>query len=117
MIKISLISMLFFSLTACSSKSHLHDQEEVVQEAKRELDASMTNGEFKEFGSLNELKGSFSFNITIHKNGQVVTVHAEDRDGSVDHQNKLKDFIKAYQFNFKMPKGRSYKFEYTFLYK
>jgi hypothetical protein len=53
--------------------------------------------------------------ITIREKGEVAAVFcAENENGSITSQNILKDFIQSYVFNFKMPKGKRYKFQYEF---
>ncbi len=95
-------------------KPHLSDKETVIEYAYLELDESMKNGDFFEWGQETGVKGEFTFDITIRDKGEVATVFAVDRKGEVKDQNDLKDFLKDYRFNFKMPKTKSYKFQYTF---
>ncbi len=63
------------------------------------------------------INGTFTFDITIREKGEVATVFSVKRDGEVEDHNHLKDFIKAYKFHFKMPKSKSYKFQYKFQFK
>ena len=59
--------------------------------------------------------GEYTFDISIHEKGKTASVFCDSREGgSIAMQNKLKDFIKEFQYYFKMPKGKKYKFTYTF---
>ncbi len=112
MIGIAMMSLPISSVA--QKKVHLSDKEVIIEYAYLELEESMKSGEFYEFGQKTGIKGEFTFDITIREKGEVSTIFAVKREGEVKDQNKLKDFIKDYKFQFKMPKGKSYKFQYTF---
>ena len=115
-----LIGILILGISNSSfaqKKPHLSDKEVVIEYAYLELEESMKSGEFYEWGLETEIKGKFTFDITIRDKGEVGTIFAISREGEVKDQNDLKDFIKQYKFNFKMPKTKSYKFQYTFQFK
>lgn len=95
----------------------LESKEEIVEKAMETLDKGMNppEGLIYVFKMENDIKGEYVFDITIHEKGKVATVFCDSRDGGdIKSQNKLKDFIKDYSFNFKMPKGKKYKFRYKF---
>lgn len=93
----------------------LTDKEEIISQAKKELDAAIQSGELKEFVTLNNIKGEYIFDITIHEKGKVLTVFVVSSDADeMSKQNLLKTKVREFQFNFKMPKGKSYKFQYIF---
>ena len=53
--------------------------------------------------------------ISIREKGNVASVFAVEREnGTIDSQNRLKDYIMEFKFNFKVPKGKYYKVRYTF---
>jgi len=114
----SIILGIVFSLSTivCTAqkKPLLSDKEVVIEYAYLELEESMKLGEFFEFAQESGVKGAFTFDVTIREKGEVSTVFAVKREGEVKDQNKVKDFIRDYKFQFKMPKGKSYKFQYTF---
>ena len=87
-----------------------------VQNAISELDFAMLppKGSLYLFSLDNKLKGSFTFDLTIRGKGEMATVFVVSNEaGTLKMQNMLKDRLKSFRFNFKIPKGKSYKFQYT----
>jgi len=116
--KQGLVLLLFF-IVAFNSFSQkavlLTEKESIIAQATKELDASIQSGELKEFVTENNIKGEYIFDITIHEKGKVLTVFVVSSDGDdMSKQNLLKTKVREFQFNFKMPKGKSYKFQYIF---
>jgi hypothetical protein len=113
-IKITLL-LLIISFAATAQKPLIINYEEAVAKAKAELDVSMKSGELKEFAVKNNMKGEYIFDITIHERGKVLSVFAVSNDtDNIKGQNILKDFVRTLSFNFKLPKGKNYKFQYSF---
>lgn len=116
--KLFLIFLLLSSITVNADKKPLiEDYDEVVATAKTAIQKSMEapEGELHLFVQENKISGRFEFEITIHEKGLVATVFVKSNEGgSIQSQNKLKDFVKNIKFDFKMPKGKSYKFSYLF---
>ena len=55
-------------------------------------------------------------NITIQKNGEVVSIFAQsDEKTNIPMQNMLKDIILRYRFDVTVPKNERLKFTYTFI--
>jgi hypothetical protein len=111
--------MLFFlvlaGFAASAQKKSLYEYDDVVALAKSELDSSMHVGVFKEFAVKNRVKGEYIMDITIHEKGKVLTVFSVSNDtDDLKKQTLVKDFLRKFLFTFKMPKGRTYKFQYTF---
>ena len=97
----------------------LENDDEIIATAIAELDTAMQGpeGYFYQAGQKFAIKGAYTFDITIYEKGQVSSVFAvKNERGTIDGQNTLKDVIRGYLFNFKMPKGKRYKFQYTFNY-
>ena len=114
--------LLCFLLPAClatnAQKKSLLEYDEVVAEAKAELDSSMHVGDFKEFAVKNNIKGEYIMDITIHEKGKVLTVFAVSNDSDdLKTQTRVKDFLRMFTFAIKLPKGKMYKFQYTFNFK
>jgi hypothetical protein len=92
-------------------------KEEVIKQATLELDQAMTSPEglLYKFGQKYNISGEYTLSLTIRNKGQVVSVFVADKkDGNIPSQNSLKDQILDFQFSFKMPKNKDYKFNYTF---
>lgn len=107
-----------FLVVALPGKKPLIEKyDEVVEAAMQQLNKSMEGpeGELFLFQQSSGIKGLYDFDITLHEKGEVATVFVRRNEGgSISFQNKLKDFLKEMEFDFKMPKGKDYKFNYTF---
>jgi len=114
-----LLTVLFFiSISLHAQKPELIElKEEVIKQANLELDNAMTppEGTLSKFGQKYKISGEYTLQLTIRNKGQVVSVFVADKkDGNIPSQNALKDKLMDFQFNFKMPKNKDYKFSYTF---
>jgi hypothetical protein len=92
-------------------------KEEVIKQATLELDQALTppEGPLYKFSQKNHITGEYTLDITIRNKGQVVSVFVADKkEDNIPSQNSLKDKILDFQFSFKMPKNKDYKFSYTF---
>lgn len=103
---------LFFQVNG--QKNYYVEEEEVVKAAYAELESSMKEGALKKFAEKYKITGSYTMDITLKNKGEVASVKTIERDGEIADQNALKDFIIEYKFPFKMPKNKSYKFQYEF---
>ncbi len=108
------------SITAWSQKKPLIEgKDEIHARAIQEIELAMAppEGSLYLFAQEHGISGEYTYDITIREKGDVATVFAHGHNnGNLNAQNKLKDFMMAFQFNFKMPKGKSYKFKYTFAF-
>lgn len=115
-----LILLIMLGLSSFSQKKELiEDKDLVIERAKAELDLAMTapEGSIYLYALKNPIKGEYTFDISIWEKGTVTSIFVvESKNGTIDAQNRFKSFLMGYSFNFKMPKGKSYKFRYTFLF-
>lgn len=106
------------SITTHGQKLPLIDNyDNVVELAKQEIEQSMQSpdGGLFLFTQENGISGTYDFDITLHEKGLVATVFVKSNEGgTIQMQNKLKDYVKRMEFNFKMPKGKDYKFNHIF---
>ena len=116
-----LIIILLITLSAIIVKAQkpelLELKEEVIKQANLELDLAMTppEGSLYKFSQKYKVSGEYTLQLTIRNKGQVVSVFVADKkDGNIPSQNNLKDKLLDFQFSFKMPKNKDYKFSYTF---
>lgn len=114
-----LIFILFFSIQSQGQKRLIQEYNQVVEAAKAELDSMM-----KQAGSLQteakevNVKGEYILDVTIHEKGKVLSVYMVSSDADdVKMQNRAKDLVRRVEFGFKVPKGKTYKFQYTFSFK
>lgn len=103
------------SFIQAQKKPFYNEEEEVIEAAYKNLDYNMKEGIIKAWAEKTQPKGSYTLELTIKHKGEVVTVGTIDRKGGdIPTQNSLKNFMKNYRFPFKMPKERSFKFNYEF---
>lgn len=110
--------IILFAITAFGQKKQLVEyRENIVEKAIAELDSvsSAPNGLLYKEIAESGIKGHYVFDITIREKGFVATVFiVNEGENSIPMQNRLKDIVKSYRFSFKVPKGKSYKFQYPF---
>lgn len=98
-----------------AQKRLLSDQQEVTNAAIHAIEVSMSNGHLFELKEKYQITGTYVFDITIRKKGEVAAVFAvENNGGTIAFQNRIKDTIKEMKMGFKMPKNKNYKFTYQF---
>lgn len=117
---ILLIFIVFLGTASFAQKKVLiEDKDEIIARANAELDSAMMapEGAIYLFTQKNPIRGEYTFDISIWEKGTVTSIYAVgNNNGTVDAQNRLRSFLMTFKFNFKMPKGKSYKFRHTFLF-
>lgn len=118
--RLSILFTVIFSLTALASTAQkretLTNDEEIITKAQSFLDQQFKNGELKLEAEKRGIKGDFVLDITLYKNGNVLTVYSpfEISDEKVRPQNQLKDLLMTCEFPFKLPKNKRVKFRQNF---
>jgi hypothetical protein len=114
------IILAFIGLTVFAQKKELiEDKDLIIERANAELDQAMQapEGSIYLYTLKNPIKGEYTFDISIWEKGVVTSIFVvESKDGTIDAQNRFKAFLMDFSFNFKMPKGKSYKFTHTFVF-
>jgi len=116
-ILIGLLTLVFGINLYAQKPELIESKDEVIKQATLEIEQALTppEGELYKFAQKNNITGEYTLQITIRNKGQVVSVFVADKkDGNIPSQNSLKDKILDFQFSFKMPKNKDYKFNYTF---
>lgn len=112
------LAVFFITMPGFSQKLELvEDKNEIIRRATEALDQSMSapEGLMYVFAKEHSLTGEYTFDITIREKGEVATVFVVNTETTnLNAQNMIKDKVKSLKFNFKMPKGKSYKFQYKF---
>jgi hypothetical protein len=93
------------------------DENAILDKAVDQLDTDLQNPESSLFKTLTkkQITGLFLLNITIQKNGEVVSIFAQSDDKTnILMQNALKDILLKYRFDVSLPKNERLKFTYTF---
>jgi hypothetical protein len=89
----------------------------ILDKAVEQLDTDLSDMESSLSKSISkkQISGLFLLNITVQKNGEVVSVFAQsDEKTNIQMQNMLKDIILNYRFDVSVPKNERIKFTYTF---
>lgn len=113
-----LLVFLALGLSA-QKKVLLEDKDQIIERAKMELDSAMMAPEGYIYLQTvkNPIKGEYTFDISIWEKGTVTSLFAVgNNNGTLDAQNRLRAILMEFKFNFKMPKGKSYKFRHTFIF-
>jgi hypothetical protein len=115
--------LLFFLVLGISAFSQkkvlLEDKDQIIERAKLELDSAMMapEGALYLWAQKNPIQGEFVFDISIWEKGTVTSIYVvANNGGTIDAQNRFKAFLMDFKFNFKMPKGKSYKFRHAFVF-
>ena len=114
---IVIIVVTLVNFTLPDKKPLIESREEVKKAAIKEFNLSMTGpeGELYLFAVENNIKGEYNFKVTLGDKGRVTSIFVISREGGdIPSQNKVKDAVKAFRFNFKLPKNKNYSFEHTF---
>lgn len=115
-----LILVLMMGAASFAQKKELIDEKDlIIERANTELDQAMTapEGSIYLYTLKNPIKGEYTFDISIWEKGAVTSIFVvESKNGTIDAQNRFKSFLMNYTFNFRMPKGKSYKFRHTFVF-
>ena len=106
----------FLIVSLAGSAQLISDYAEVVKRANSEIDASLASGYLHKMAEkYNVAPGEYTFTVSIHDKGKVLSVFVSGNNMSdIKQQNLVKDIIRQMDFDFKMPKGNIYKFERTF---
>ena len=115
-----IILMIVVGLASFAQKKEiLQDMGLIIETAKAELDEAMKapEGEIYLYTLKNLIKGEYTFDISFNDKRIITSIFVvESKDGTIDAQNRFKSFLMDYKFNFKVPKRKSYKFRYTFVF-
>lgn len=111
-----IFATLLYVSPAVAQRSILDTQEDVTRAATAQLDSLMQDEKFLKTLAKEGVHGEYTYQIGVGDKGQINTMRALNRspDASIDGQNFMNNLVKVHKFDFKLPKGNFYKFEYTF---
>ena len=119
----NVLLIILFAVLGLSSfsqkKELIEDKDLIIERAKAELDSAMAapEGSIYLWAQKNPIQGEYIFDISIWEKGTVTSIYVVGNNGgSIDAQNRFRSFLMNFQFNFKMPKGKSYKFRHVFVF-
>jgi hypothetical protein len=93
------------------------DENVLLDKVVDQLETDLQNPESSLTRSIKkkEIEGLYLFNISIQKNGEVVSIFTQsDEKTNIQKQNILKDILLNYRFDVSLPKNERLKFAYTF---
>lgn len=92
------------------------DEEEVISSASTQIDSLSKMEDFKKLSAGLKLSGIYSFDVTLVKKGQVLTVFSiTDEATDIKSYNFLLNYLKALKLeNIKIEKDKRIKFKYEF---
>jgi hypothetical protein len=115
-----LILMITMGLTSFAQKKELiEDKDLIIEKAKAQLDLAMAppEGSIYLYSLKNPIRGEYTFDISFNDKSTVTSIFVvESKDSTIDAQNRFNSFLMNFRFNFKVPKGKSYKFRHTFIF-
>ena len=115
-----IILLIMLGINTFAQKLELIEEKDlIIERANAELDTAMAppEGPVYLYTLKHPIKGEYTYDISIWEKGIVTSIFAVgNNNGTIDSQNRLKDFLMTFKFNFKMPKGKSYKFRHTFVF-
>lgn len=118
-VRVVILVMIYFLTheAKAQKKPYYKTEKLVVSAVAKTFDTESETGNLRKWVSKNNIKGSYVMDITIGgKKSEVVTVMSVESgdEATINHQNKLKNYIKKMRMPFKIPKGESYKIQYEF---
>ena len=116
--KFFLLILNFYLLNSFSfgQKAFYETEAEVAQAAIEELNVLMKDEKFLKKLSKEKIRGSYTFQITVREKGMIASMFfiEKSEDADISGQNFLNNLVRNHKFTFKVPKGKYYKFTYTF---
>lgn len=99
-----------------AQRQMIETTDEVAVLAAEDLDRLLEDEKFIKKLEKEKVKGDYTFDITVDEKGRISSMRAVKRseDASIDGQNFLNDLVRKHKFKFKIPKGNSHRFTYTF---
>jgi hypothetical protein len=114
-VTIMLFTLISVTVTA-QKKPTLTDADTIIMTARQQIETGLQEGgDIFEFAAKHQLQGMFDVDLTINEKGEVVSVFFQKKpEIEIKKLTYFREFLNAYKFNFKTPKGRKYKFNYQF---
>lgn len=112
-----LFVILLTETAALAQRPYVETNEQFVELATKDLDLLVKDEKFLKDMDKDDVHGSYKFQITVGDKGKITHMRSLERseDASINGQNTLNDLVKKYKFDFKIPKGNFYNFQYTFI--
>lgn len=108
--------LFFAALTANAQKEYHQDQSAIEAAGISQLDLMMQNEKVLKKLKKEDIHGEYTYKITVKEKSKIASMLFLDKSesASMKGQNYFNNLVSNYKFDFKMPKGNYYTFEYTF---
>ncbi|MCZ4410078.1 hypothetical protein O3Q51_14745 [Cryomorphaceae bacterium 1068] len=100
-----------------AQRPFVETSDEFAELATKNLDELVQDEKFLKGMEKEEIHGSYTYQITVGDKGKITHMRSLERseDASIHGQNTLNDLVRHHKFDFKIPKGNLYNFQYTFI--
>lgn len=112
-----LILALFSVLISSAQRPYVETNDEFITEATKNLDLLVQDEKFLEDMAKDDVHGEYTFQISVNDKGRISHMRILEKAGeaSINGQNTLNDLVRKHKFDFKIPKGNYYNFQYKFI--
>lgn len=116
-INIIVFAILFLSAFSANAQKDYHkDQSAIEAAAISQLDGMMHNEKVLKKLNKEDIHGDYTYKVTVKEKSKIASMLFlnKSESASIKGQNYFNYLVSNYKFDFKIPKGNYYTFEYTF---
>lgn len=113
----SILVILLVHIGSYAQRPFVETNDEFTELATRNLNELVQDEKFLKNMDKKDVHGAYTYQITVGDNGKISSMRSLERseDASINGQNTLNDLVKKHKFDFRIPKGNFYNFQYTFI--
>ena len=113
---IILAAMFMGAFSANAQKEYHKDQDAIQIAAVSQLDELMQEEKVLKKLAKENIHGEYTYKITVRERSKIASMLflSKSSDASMKGQNYFNYLVAKHKFDFKIPKGNFYTFEYTF---
>lgn len=111
------LAILFLSAFSANAQKEYHkDQSAIEAAAVIQLDNMMRDEKILKKLNKEGIHGDYTYKVTVKEKSKIASMLFLDKSesASIKGQNYFNYLVSNYKFDFKIPKGNFYTFEYTF---
>lgn len=116
LITLILAAMLFSAFSANAQKEYHKDKDAIEAAASDQLDVLMQNEKVLKKLAKEEIHGEYTYKVTVREKSKIASMLfiSKSANASLKGQNYFNYLVAKHKFDFKIPKGNFYTFNYTF---
>ena len=110
-------TMLFLCAFSANAQKEYHKDQSAIEAASvSQLDAMMKDEKILKKLSKEDIHGDYTYKVTVKEKSKIASMLFLDKSesASIKGQNYFNYLVSTHKFDFKIPKGNYYTFEYTF---